>query len=144
MGRASAGLLALCAALFLLRVIGQALVAFAGVRWLPPMPRWYSGLIPYPVLLPIQVGILTLQAAVLRDVWRGAGRFALPRPRLGRFLHGFALVYAAAMALRWVLSGLLVPQSGFLGPAIPVVAHEALAAWLFVYARWLRRDTERP
>ncbi|MEW6246549.1 MAG: hypothetical protein AB1555_07555 [Nitrospirota bacterium] len=32
---------------FCLRVLGQALVAFAGVTWLPPMAvRWFGGAIP--------------------------------------------------------------------------------------------------
>lgn len=41
-------------ALFALRVAGQALVAFSDVRFLPPMQAWYSGLMPYPYLLPSQ------------------------------------------------------------------------------------------
>ena len=36
-------------ALFVLRVTGQALVAFLEVGFLPPMSEWYSGLLPYPV-----------------------------------------------------------------------------------------------
>ena len=34
-------------ALFIGRVVGQALVAFLDVQFLPAMPRWYSGLMPY-------------------------------------------------------------------------------------------------
>ena len=41
-------------ALFVLRVAGQALVAFFDVRFLPPMQAWYSRLMPYPYLLPSQ------------------------------------------------------------------------------------------
>ena len=36
--------------LFVLRVVGQVLVAFFDVRFLPPMSQWYSGLLPYPQL----------------------------------------------------------------------------------------------
>ena len=39
-------LLALITALFACRVLGQALVVFLGVSWLPVMEHWYSGLIP--------------------------------------------------------------------------------------------------
>src|SRR2546422_879323 len=45
-------------ALFVLRVSGQALVAFLGVPWLPPMREWYSGLLAYPLLLPSQLLII--------------------------------------------------------------------------------------
>ena len=41
--------------LFGARVLGQALVEFAGVTWLPAMEAWYSGLVPYGVLLPAQM-----------------------------------------------------------------------------------------
>jgi hypothetical protein len=44
--------------LFFLRVLGQVLVAFFDVTFLPPMPYWYSGLLSYPVLLTSQILIL--------------------------------------------------------------------------------------
>jgi hypothetical protein len=53
--RARALLLGSLALLFLLRVVGQILVAFLGVRFLPPLEDWYSGLLPYPILLPVQL-----------------------------------------------------------------------------------------
>ena len=52
--------LALLTFLFALRVLGQALVAFVGVAWLPIMEQWFSGLIPYPILLMIQFLVLVL------------------------------------------------------------------------------------
>jgi len=52
--------------LFGARVLGQALVAFLGVQWLPGMDAWFSGLVPYPALLTIQIGILLVQAMVDR------------------------------------------------------------------------------
>ena len=42
-------------ALFVLRVLGQALVAFFDVSFLPSMPHWYSGLMRYEYLLPSQL-----------------------------------------------------------------------------------------
>src|SRR3989449_8511904 len=41
--------------LFCLRVAGQALVAAFAVPFLPPMQQWYSGVMPYPILLPVQI-----------------------------------------------------------------------------------------
>jgi hypothetical protein len=43
-------------------VAGQAMVAFFDVQWLPPMERWYSGLVPYEILLPAQIAIIVLMA----------------------------------------------------------------------------------
>ncbi len=119
--------------LFAARVAGQALVAFAGVTWLPPMEAWFSGYLPYPVLLPIQALILGVMATIDWQVWRGAGFFARPRPRAGRALRGFSYVYALAMLARFVVTGGL--------HAIPIVFHWVLAAYLFTLGRHSARPT---
>ena len=45
----SAIVLCVLTALFGIRVVGQALVAFLDVAWLPAMDTWDSGLLPYAV-----------------------------------------------------------------------------------------------
>ncbi|MGH7804329.1 MAG: hypothetical protein ACREQJ_08265, partial [Candidatus Binatia bacterium] len=44
--------LALLASAFFARVLGQVLVAFFSLGFLPPMEAWYSGLLPYPLTVP--------------------------------------------------------------------------------------------
>ena len=44
------------------RVLGQVAVNLWEPSWLPPSSDWYSGLVPYPVLLPIQLIMLGLPA----------------------------------------------------------------------------------
>jgi uncharacterized protein len=80
-------------ALFALRVLGQMLVAFFGVSWLPPMERWYSGLMPYEYLLPSQLLILAFMAKICTDFTRGRGFFVRPR----RFF-----------AVHWVLAAFVI------------------------------------
>jgi hypothetical protein len=125
------------ALLFLLRVLGQALVAFAGVTWLPPMSEWYSGLLAYPFLLPVQVLILAIQAWISLDFARGRGVFVEPRRRLGRTLRALAFVYFLAMVLRHALTMTVHPEPRWLGTGtIPVVFHWTLAAYLYTLARY--------
>jgi hypothetical protein len=126
----STAVLVLLTALFAGRVLGQALVAFLGVGWLPPMEAWYSGLLPYPVLLPLQGLILGIQIAVDRDVWRGRGFFAPPRPAAGRALRWLAAAYAVAMVVRYALTR---------SHLVPIAFHLVLAAYLFVLARCYAR-----
>ena len=116
-------------ALFGIRVAGQALIVFFDVSWLPPMDAWYSGLLPYPILFPVQIAILLLQSVIDRDVWRGRGFFARPRPRAGRRLQGFAYVYALSMVVRYAVT---------LSHPIPIVFHWVLAAYLFTLGRIMR------
>src|SRR5438128_1846728 len=103
MRRRYAIVLGVLAFAFFLRVLGQVLVAFFRVDFLPPMAEWYSGLLPYPALLPIQLLILVVQAKVSRDIWRGAGFFAVRRPRAGQALCWLSYLYFAGMVLRYVL-----------------------------------------
>jgi hypothetical protein len=128
--------LSLLAVAFFCRVLGQALVAFYDIRFLPPMDAWYSGLVPYPVLLPIQIVILVLQAKISADLWRDAGFFAVRRPRVGRLLCWFSFFYFAAMLLRYILTMALYPEQRWLGGSIPIFFHWVLAAYLFLLGRF--------
>src|SRR5512139_3561024 len=86
-------LLALLTALFVGRVVGQALVAFVGVPWLPAMEQWFSGVIPYPSLLIIQLLMLMLMINITGEIWRGKGTFAAVRPHWSKFLMKFSAAY---------------------------------------------------
>jgi hypothetical protein len=55
----------ICIALFFARVVGQIEVLLLAPDWLPPMSAWYSGLLPYPILLPAQIGLLMLMCALV-------------------------------------------------------------------------------
>jgi hypothetical protein len=126
----SAVVLGALTALFGCRVAGQALVAFLGVTWLPPMDAWFSGLLPYRLLLPLQIVILLVQIVIDRDLWRGQGFFARPRPRAGRRLQRLAYAYALSMVVRYVITRSHV---------IPIVFHWVLAAYLLTLGAAMRR-----
>jgi hypothetical protein len=127
----SAIALSVLTAAFGARVAGQALVAFFGVPWLPAMDAWFSGLLPYPVLFPVQLAILAVQFQIDRDLWRGRGFFAARRPHAGRALRWFACVYAFSMVVRFAITR---------SHAIPIVFHGVLAAYLFLLGQLMGRD----
>jgi hypothetical protein len=133
----SGPLLWLLLALFVLRVAGQVVVALRRPRWLPAMEQWYSGLIPYPALLPIQLVFVAVMAWIAVDVTRGAGPFAAAGPTWGRALVAFGLVYAAAMVVRYARWRRTPPERR--RAWIPIPFHVVLAAFLVVYGRWLLR-----
>jgi hypothetical protein len=129
-------LLALLTALFACRVLGQALAASAGVSWLPPMPQWFSGVIPYPALLIIQLLLLCLMLKITRDIWRGNGTFAVVRTGWPGFLIKFSAVYAALMVLRYIFSMILYPDMRWTAGIIPIIFHFVLAGFIFVFGRY--------
>jgi hypothetical protein len=137
--RAYAALLWTLTALFFTRVLGQTLVAFAGVTFLPPMSEWYSGLLPYPILLPVQVAMLAVMAAVDGQIAAGAGVLARPRRRLGRGLRVFACVYFAGMVIRYVLTMAFHPERRWLHGTIPIVFHWVLAGYLWTLGTYYSR-----
>ncbi len=126
-GCSAAVLLWSCVALFAARVIGQIEVRLLAPAWLPEMDAWYSGLLPYPVLLPLQILILMIMSVVAWNRRIRTGRFARAHPRVARGLRMFALVYFAAMAARLAIQGM--------EHAIPIAFHWVLALFVLVSAR---------
>jgi hypothetical protein len=117
-------------ALFAARVVGQLGVLVRQPRWLPPLEQW--NLLPYPILLPIQLVLLGVMAAVTTDLGRGAETLPAAGPAVGYALAGGACLYWAAMAVRYAVRMRRRRDQRWFGGAIPIVFHCVLAAWLFV------------
>jgi hypothetical protein len=120
--------------LFVGRVVGQILVATMRPRWLPPMARWYSGVMRYRYLLPAQVLIIVLMSAMIMGVTNAAGALGRPSGGIGVATVVASYVYAAGMVWRAVHRAMLPPERR--GVVIPIVFHLVLAGFLFVYGSW--------
>jgi hypothetical protein len=130
--------------LFALRVLGQALVVFFDVRFLPPMERWYSGLVPYFMLLPMQLAMLAVMLRIVRDFARSAGFFVELRPRTGAILLWLSYAYALAMVVRYALTMIRHPELRWLTGTIPIWFHLVLATFLFTLGQYhIRSDPVR-
>ncbi len=123
-----------CVALFLCRVLGQVEALLVAPSWLPAMEGWYSGLLPYPVLLPVQILFLMAMTAIAWDRSVGPGLTAIVRPRSRAWLCGFAIVYFIGMAIRLAVQGLRFGPEVYLHGAIPVAFHWVLALFLLTLA----------
>ena len=126
-------------AAFCLRVSGQMLVAFVGVSWLPPMESWYSGLMPYPYLLPSQFLIIALYSKVCVDFTRGHGFFVTPRVAFGRGVLVFGYVYLAVMIFRYIIRMSLHPEARWFGGTIPIFFHWVLATFIIIFGQYHRK-----
>ena len=137
--RRAAWILWTLSVLFLLRVAGQVLVQFFGITFLAPPAEWYSGLLPYRLLLPVQVLILIWMARINWRVTTRRGFFTSPHPRLGWFLLIFSILYVAVMVGRYFISRHFHPERRFWPPgSIPIVFHFVLAGYLYVLSRLAR------
>ena len=118
--------------IFVLRVFGQLFVACGFQGPLPPMKEWFSGLIPYPWLLAIQIVVIIILGKVCLDFSRRRGFFVTPRRRLGKGLLIFGFVYLTSMILRYILRMAFHPEARWFGGTIPIFLHWVLAIFLIL------------
>lgn len=123
------------AALFVLRVAGQALVAFFDVRFLPPMEAWYSGLMPYEYLLPSQILIIAVMAKICWDFSRESGFFYGPRRLFAHEWLWFGYIYLGAMIARAIF---------LWDHPVPILFHWVLAAFVIAVGHSHRRRLRKP
>jgi hypothetical protein len=75
--------------------------------------------------------MLLIMAKISLDICRARGFFARRSASWSRLLVGFNVIYAAAMALRYVLTMILRPEMRWLGGTIPIFFHFVLAGFIF-------------
>ena len=120
--------------LFVLRVVGQILVALRPRAWLPPMVQW--NFIPYPVLLPIQVIFVVVMVWINQSFFARAGVMPVKQPGAGNYLIIFSALYALAMLIRYGRRMLVHPDQRWFGGTIPIVFHLVLASYLYFIGRY--------
>ena len=126
--------------LFVARVTGQILAATTAPSWLPPMARWYSGLMPYRWLLPAQIVLVVVMTAMTIAVDRRSAPLGTLSARAGAWIIRASYVYAFAMVIRSIRYALATPEQR--GVLIPIVFHFVLAGFLFAYGSSLLRSRE--
>jgi hypothetical protein len=137
MRRVYAVLLDIFAVTFFLGVIGEVLVTFFTVDFLPPMAQWYPAAIPYPVVLSIHILILIVQSKISLDVSWHTGFFSIPHPRLGKALSWLSLLYLAGTVCQYFVTMSLHPERRWLNGTIPIFFNLVLAVYSFVLGRFL-------
>ena len=136
-GAAYATVMAVLLALFFARVLGQIVAATIAPPWLPPMRRWYSGLMPYRYLLPTQIVFLVVMAVTTLSSARRSAPLGTTAPAVGTWIIWASYAYALGMVVRSVRYASTPPERR--GVLIPIVFHFVLAAFLFTYGRALIR-----
>ena len=121
-----------CVVLFMFRVLGQVYVALYAPHWLPPMREWYSGLLPYYLLLPAQLLIFALMTIVAYDYSREDGYLFVTSNLKGKILIGLAIAYFSSMVSRYAITMPRHPERRWLSGTIPITLHCVLAAFLFM------------
>ncbi len=128
-------ILAVCTALFVLRVLGQAVVVTRAPRWLPSNEHWYSGLMPYKYLLPSQLALLAVMIVITVSICRDEGPFAADWwAGAAPYLAVLSWLYFGSMVVRYVLTMALRPELRWFRRTIPIWLHMVLAVALWAFA----------
>lgn len=115
--------------LFLLRVLGQIVVALRAPSWLPPMVEW--NLVPYRLLLPVQLAMLGVMTWIDVSFSTSSGPPVDRIEGFGWAVLGFSAVYAGAMAIRYAVRMRRQPDARWFGGTVPIVFHLVLAVYLY-------------
>jgi hypothetical protein len=132
-----------CLAIFAARVVGQAEVLVLAPAGLPPFAAWESGLVPYALLLPVQILLIAWMAVIATENTRGSGFFRVSSASTRRRLRTLAVAYATAMALRLAITMALPPHTLLERGLIPILAHWDLALFMVLVANTPRRSWTR-
>jgi hypothetical protein len=126
-------------AVFIVRVLAQALIGAGYGSFLPPWEEWFSGVVPYPQLLASQIVIVIGYGKVCLDFNRQRGFCVAPRRWLGTLLLSAGSVYLAVMVIRYAIRMSLYPLERWTGGSIPIFFHWVLAAFVLVLGLYHRR-----
>lgn len=124
-----APILWLLTVLFAVRVVGQVFVALRSPSWLPPMNEW--NLVPYRLLLPVQLIILGVMAWIDASFSTSSGPLVDRAELLGWALVVFSALYTSAMVIRYGVRMRRRPAARWFGGTIPIVFHLVLATYLY-------------
>jgi len=128
----------LLTALFLLRVLGQAVQRWLPQPWLPPFVAFQGSRLPYPVLLGAQLLILTV---MVRAAWRALRGTGSAAPAQGRLLLGFGAVYLLVSLARIAIGMGLRSAPYWFSTWIPAFFHIVLACFVLVAGDHQRRGS---
>jgi hypothetical protein len=96
------------------------------------MREWYSGLLPYYLLLPAQLLIFAFMTIVAYDYSGEDGYLFVTSSIKGKLLMGLAIAYFSSMVIRYAATMARHPEQRWLGGTIPIVFHCLLAAFIFL------------
>lgn len=122
------------AALFVLRVLAQAVQWAGPVPFLPPFDTWQGSGLPYPALLASQVLIIALLARALAVVRSGSITPATWKHRACFVLGG---AYFAATAFRLAAGLTFLSDVGWFAESLPALFHLVLATFVLLFGHYV-------
>jgi hypothetical protein len=118
---------------FSLRVIGQAVQAWAPQSFLPPFAAFQGSSLPYGVLLFSQLLILAAMIVVTARIYRGT---LTPRRRTGGALALLGGAYLSVSIVRILIGFFIAAAPAWFRTWLPATFHLVLAAFVLTLAHF--------
>jgi hypothetical protein len=119
--------------LFTIRVVAQPIALRVDTPLLPRFESWYSGVLPYPLLVLTQ-GVIMLW--LTRTAWMFSTGAIVPRPRFGIVMMVLGGIYFVAMVMRLLLGATILSHERWFASPVPTVFHLVLATYVLLYGHF--------
>jgi hypothetical protein len=116
---------------FFLRVIGQAVQAWAPQSFLPPFDAFQGSSLPYGVLLLTQLSILAAMVVVTARIYRCT---LMPQRRTGAVLAWLGGAYLSVSIARILIGVFMAAAPAWFRTWLPATFHLVLAAFVLTLA----------
>lgn len=131
--------LTLLLVIFVFRVIAQFIQSITPTAWIPEFDVWSSGLMPYPILLALQGGIIVLMIAAISMIPTSKAR-----PLSGALLALTGWFYVAIMMGRLVVGAMNLSDHSWFDGALSTAFHFVIASFILVVAHAISGRTDKP
>ncbi len=126
--------------LFCFRVAAQLVQWRFEAPLLPPFDAWHSSVVPYAVLLAVQVVIIAFYGRVSLAFW---SRSVEPSRRSAALWLSIGSVYGIVMAARLVLGMTVLSSQAWFANWLPTLFHLVLASFMLVAGTFHWRHVAR-
>ena len=119
--------------IFLGRILAQVFVGIYSPSYLPKMEMWYSGLLPYPILLTYQMFMYTCMVIFNFCLLMGRGPlFLVLNDKVSIYYIYFGITYFSLMVIRFIIHKIKEPEITWPRGSIPIFFHFFLALYIIL------------
>lgn len=122
--------------LFVFRVLAQLLQTIHPIALLPPFENWHGAVMPYPMLVGIQVVVVFALAVIL---WKVKTDAISPSPWKHRTCFIIGGVYFSFMAFRLIAGWTVFSGHPWFSKSLPAFFHLVLASYFLLLGHYIYR-----
>jgi len=120
--------------LFAMRVLAQLIQAVHPTPVLPPFDAWHGAVLPYSLLLAVQVALILVLVWIVRRVRNDT---LAPKPWQYRVCFLFGGLYFSFMAFRLVVGLTVLADHAWFSKSLPAFFHVVLATFVLMLGHYI-------